>query len=604
MVSRRNFFMMASIMLIIFVLFQFSGIVKNNFDNFSVNSYAEAAAKKAEAKEQYDSQSSAADISGRKSAVYIGNSTNKGIGMAVKQWADYTKRSLKVCPSLSQWKKEGGSLPQMILLSPESVQWKSEVPQLEKLTEKGVALVLCELPDAQTIAGNPALQKLLGIQSIASQPVQVKGFHLFSGFLLGGESIYETNSGEKEYFSGISREIPWYILGAGTKTYLCGTLEKAKYPNLCNEDLPAVIWRSSTGNAPVFAVNGNYLKGSGGLGILNGFAYELQGYDLYPVANAQTLAVNAFPLLTQENDAVMQKLYSRSSVALQRDIMWNSLVSLAEQTNSKVTFLMAPQLNYSDSRTPDSSLLVYYLRSISEQQGEIGLSGGMNPNISLSAKLAQDAKFLGAEAPDYRFTALYTHKEEDLDANALKQPMLANLKTQITDFNAQDKIFSFQSGHDVLRMQTVSNCESQSAVEDLRLKSIETALGYSTAALDMEKVIYPVTAQESWENYSKKVFADYLTYWKPFRTFESTTVSESNQRIRNFLALDDTESRTGNTVVLNVKHLNGDAWFIFRTHNEEINTIKGATFSKLENNAYLLKIQSSTVQIQLKTKTE
>lgn len=48
--------------------------------------------------------------------------------------------------------------------------------------------------------------------------------HLFSGFFLGGEQIYEAQNKEDEKRQDLDHNIPWYVTGAGTKTYLVGTL--------------------------------------------------------------------------------------------------------------------------------------------------------------------------------------------------------------------------------------------------------------------------------------------------------------------------------------------------------------------------------------------
>ena len=77
-------------------------------------------------------------------------------------------------------------------------------------------------------------------------------------------------------------------------------IEQRKALNLENEDMPAIIWRSSIGKGSVFAVNGDYIM-TAGIGILDAMLYESKEYSLYSVVNAQNLCIVGFPDLTNEN---------------------------------------------------------------------------------------------------------------------------------------------------------------------------------------------------------------------------------------------------------------------------------------------------------------
>ena len=66
------------------------------------------------------------------------------------------------------------------------------------------------------------------------------------------------------------------------------------------------------------------------------------------------------------------------------------------------------------------------------------------------------------------------------------------------------------------------------------------------------------------------------------------TLSESNTRIRTFLNLDFSESRTENEITLETSEKG--SWFLLRTHGEEI-----------ADGTYLIQAQDTTVKIQIKT---
>ena len=92
------------------------------------------------------------------------------------------------------------------------------------------------------------------------------------------------------------------------------------------------------------------------------------------------------------------------------------------------------------------------------------------------------------------------------------------------------------------------------------------------------------------------------TYWSPQNGFDSTTLTESDSRIRNFLNLGYTQSRQGDTVSLKVEGT-GEAWFLFRTHGERIREIQGGEYRELEENAYLIHTHEPDVQLQLEKET-
>ena len=101
---------------------------------------------------------------------------------------------------------------------------------------------------------------------------------------------------------------------------------------------------------------------------------------------------------------------------------------------------------------------------------------------------------------------------------------------------------------------------------------------------------------DGWEVLQERFTSNLLTYWKKFSCFESTTLSESDQRIRKFLNMDYDEAWINNEIVL--KTTEKDSWFILRTHDNEIKKITGGTWSEIENDAYLIHCEDNTVVIE------
>ena len=124
------------------------------------------------------------------------------------------------------------------------------------------------------------------------------------------------------------------------------------------------------------------------------------------------------------------------------------------------------------------------------------------------------------------------------------------------------------------------------------------ALAYTCRMLDMYDIFWPQEKTDRWEVMQKRFSSNLLTYWKNFRDFDSTTLSESNARIRTFLNLAYSQSREDNTITLRTSE--PGSWFVLRTHGEEIGEIDGGSQTEIEDDAYLICAENTTVKIQLK----
>ena len=142
---------------------------------------------------------------------------------------------------------------------------------------------------------------------------------------------------------------------------------------------------------------------------------------------------------------------------------------------------------------------------------------------------------------------------------------------------------------DRITLQSITSAGiSHTYKEDIRMKSLQTALGYSNILLDMNQITWPEKEEDRWEIVSEKFSSHINTYWKAFEMFDQTSASECDTRIRNFLAMDYDDSREGDEIHVSIKDRNGDLWFILRTHGEEVVAVQGGDFKKIETDAYLI----------------
>lgn len=598
MVSKRKFFSIAIMMFVLFFLFQFSMVVRDKKNVYDINS--SLTEKKADGKNQWTpSDSNSTTVIGADSSVVFVGDKSGDMGTAVSRWCTYAKRKLISCKSVSTYKADDKNLPEMMILESEKYADGDNLTALETLEKKGVIIVFGCLENAKNIQNNKALMKFLGIQKVVTDKTHLTGVKLFEGLLLGGEITYITpEDKEEKQRQDLELDVPWYQVGSGTKTYMVGLFDEKKGKNIENEDLPTLIWRNGIDYGSVFAVVGDYMKDSTALGLLDGMRAEAMQYIIYPVVNAQNLSMVNFPVFADENNDEMLKLYSQSATGIARDIMWPSLISIVQKSDMKMTCFIQPQADYTDDVEPQSGMLEFYLKQMKEQKSESGISLEYQKLDKAEDKVTKDTEFFENEKINYRFGAAFA-KEKDLKG-ILKDTdsgLLGDVGTLVCDYTENQPVVSYYS--DSVTLQTVtSDGMNYTYSDDIRMRSIQTALGYTNVMLDMYDIFWPERSTDRWEVMQKRFSSNLLTYWKNFECFGSTTLSESNARIRTFLNLAYSQSREDNTITLRTSE--PGSWFILRTHGEEIEEIDGGSQTEIEDGAYLICTEDTTVKIQLK----
>lgn len=598
MVSKRKFFSIATMMFVLFFLFQFSMVLRDSKNTYDINS--SLTEKKADGENQWTpSDSNSTTVIGADSSVVFVGNENGDMGTAISRWCTYAKRKLISCKSVSTYKSDDKNLPEMMILESEKYADGDNLTTLETLEKKGVIIVFGCLENAKNIQNNKALMKFLGIQKVVAEETHLAGVKLFEGLLLGGEVTYNTSKDKEEKKrQDLELDVPWYQVGSGTKTYMVGLLDEKTGKNVENEDLPTIIWRNGIDYGSVFAVVGDYMKDSTALGLLDGMRAEALSYTIYPIVNAQNLSMVNFPVFADENNTEMLKLYSQSVTGIARDIMWPALISVVEKSDMKMTCFIQPQADYTDDIEPKSGNLEFYLKQMKEQSAEAGISLEYQKLDKAEDKVTKDTEFFENEKINYRFGAAFA-KEKDLKG-ILKDTdsgLLGDVGTLVCDYTENHPVVSYYS--DSVTLQTVTSDGMNYAYsDDIRMRSIQTALGYTNVMLDMYDIFWPQEKTDRWEVMQKRFSSNLLTYWKNFRDFDSTTLSESNARIRRFLNLVYSQSREDDTITLQTSE--AGSWFILRTHGEEIDEIDGGSQTEIEADAYLICAEDTTVKIRLK----
>lgn len=601
MVSIRKFFSIAIMMFVLLFLFQFSMVLRDRQNTYDVNS--NLAPKQNDGKNVWKNEEldpASVGTTDRRYVLFVGDSSSD-MAEAVSRWCTYAKWDISKCSSMEKFKENDKNLPGMLILESEKYALDDNLKKIEELEQKGVVIVFGCLENAENIEKNQELQDFMGICKVVSAKTEITGVKLFEGLLLGGEVIYETPEDKDERDrQDLQLNVPWCQVGSGTKTYMVGLLDQSKQKETVeNEELPTLIWRNGIRNGSIFCVVGDYMKDSTALGLLDGMVAEASSYYIYPVVNAQNLSMINFPVFADENNEQMMELYSQSITGMARDIMWPSLISIVEKGGLKMTCFMQPQTNYEDGIEPTSRDLVFYLKQMKEQNAEAGLSLQYKNAESLRDKLNQDAEFFRKADSSYKYGAAYT-EEKDLDTvkALMNTELMKNVSTLVCEYTEDEPVISYCT--DSVTLQSViSDGMNYTYSDDIRMRSIQSSLGYTNVMLNMQKIFWPERKKDRWQIMQKRFSSNLLTYWKNFTGFDSTTLSESNTRTRTFLNLDFSETRTDDEIIL--KTSESGSWFILRTHGEEIEEIEGGTQKKLEDNVYLIQAQDTTVKIQVKT---
>ena len=609
MVSRRNYLTIAMMFVILLFMFQFTGVMKEQLSEYESNEYADDTTTSFQRSDAFLAEQTSADAC---EVIYVGEAGGAEESV-VKTWCSYRKRTFFCSSSFALLDSLQDDALQVLVVDGSKVTSEEEVAVLRREAQMGVTVIFATLPQSSVIREYRDLRELLGIRAVIADEIPLAGMHLFSGFLLGGEEIYEVTEPGEEERQDMNPSVPWYTTGAGTKTYMVGTLSeetieqtvdneiRAQYAGMEEEAaknslLPAILWRNSVDTAKIFCVNGDYLADVSAVGILDAMMGETYDYDIYPVINAQNLVIADLPAFVFENEEEMQKRYSQSAQAVYQEIVWPSLTSIASRTGAKMTCMMTPQFTYTDEEEPDGENVTYYLKRLKEEHAEAGLSADSREGIPLSEKIKQDQTFWQTYAPSYRFLSLYADGVKSIGEESA---LPAEIRTVALGSGASEAV-GYLNENVTLQPSTSSGIQ-HTFLDDFKVKCMETALGYSNITLDLYSVTYPEGDEDSWEKMSKKIAANLGTYWKAYEAFDATTLTESDVRIRRFLALDYKQQRTGNVIILSLEHREDAAWFLLRLHGEEVTEVAGGSFEEVEDGVYLILAEEDEVSVEVQT---
>ena len=117
--------------------------------------------------------------------------------------------------------------------------------------------------------------------------------------------------------------------------------------------------------------------------------------------------------------------------------------------------------------------------------------------------------------------------------------------------------------------------------------------------VDMKDIVYPEREERDWTFVSNTLWQNLRDHPVRRYGFDSTTVSECDQRIRNFMAVDYTQKREDNKITLEYTSMESSVWFLLRTEQESVNRVEGGECQRLEKGVYLIEAKEDQVTIDL-----
>lgn len=602
MLSKRVYFTVSSLMVLVLFMFQFSGIIRKKYNNFDENKYAVSEKNDLNNNNVFtvltDEDKVVKSISGY--IVYIGDINTK-TGNTVYEWCNYTKRNLLVYKTVSQYHRYNEKYPDAVLIDSDYVNIDSDIDTFSLLTDYGINLVFCTLPSYSAISENQRFEQLCGI-SPHRESVNASGLKLYSGFLLGGEAWYTKENDPDGKFQNMKLTMPWYNTSNATKTYMSAVVESEDGSKIDNEDQPAVIWRKSHDHAYVFCINGDYIKDISGMGILTAIMSESKDLDIYPVVDSQSVIVNNFPMFSFENDDAVEKYYLRNTSSLLENVIWPDISNLAESTGARFTFMAAPQINYSDNNLVSVREMDYFFRLFSEISSEAGLTTTRDDATSIDEKLTADAGIFSNYLSNYKFTSIIARKDELENVLSSKNSLIDDVNTIVTD--SQDyggtKLFSYVNDN-VINVECPVTSDKYTYSDDFRQRCFQTALAYTSIEFNMTGVCNPDDEKELWNEEIKSKSTALTSYMKNSKMFTKCSISQADKRIREFMAADYSYKQNSSYVSLDITGAQETARFIVRLRTGEVENVSGAVCTKVEKGVYLITAQSKHVEMTIKT---
>lgn len=467
----------------------------------------------------------------------------------ISQELRYLKKYYSIIDDISNI--ETGLKPEIIILSKESYSLEEQVI-IDSFVETGVNLIFTRLPQTSIVESDWG-KNIFSVKNINGIKTY-EGLRIISDFFIG--DLVELHD-MKVILTDVD-------LSSGCKIYAYSLMDLFNEKNIDsvpvfelgeNEEMPPLIWRYIKGESEVFVVNGDFMEGTVACGVINSIISEMSEVYLYPVINSNSLFILGLPYTKNINTSKMQSLYSRDALGVQQDLIFPGIINITSKYNLFPGYYTE---NYDElnSNITDRQLQ-YYMKELTKQTAALGLINEDGECVTLSPNKKVDS-ILANWGSDFLF---YDRKEA-----------YVNIPKIIDDVHTTD--------YDILKAT-----------------SSVSSLGYLSDIVDIRVVLDPQTEDDEWVNFEKD-FATMESFQNfKFGYLEKLNTEDTIKRIILFEMLEPEIQYNTGKIKVESKNFYGEANYILRTEYE-IEQIKGGTYTKIGNKAYLISQKEESMTIE------
>lgn len=575
MIKKVHYIQLTLLMLFLFVLFQITSI------SISFNS----AENKSDGDLNYSSVESTETEENAEYLLITGEES--AMAANIEQELIYLKKSYRIEKSLLSFSEEKVKKTKVIILASNQIQNAYNLEILQSYMKLGIHVIMTELPLEEL---DDEWKAFLGIQKMEETSSQ-QGIIIFSGFFLGGKQEYKNLKVDSVDIKVTST----------CKTYIAGysdTLGDEKYKNYNLQD---IVWRNIYEGSQIYVVNGSFLKSSGGIGILSGILAQINQDFIYPVINAKALIINNAPFMTQENSEVMQSKYARTSKRFFEDLVLPNVIALCLSSDYVPTFYAIGSFDEDAVQESDydTEILSIVQREMDKIGGELGISAYDRKKTDTRTKLGNTINLFQEELQDYQFKSLnIEHCDKDLKEDLVSEMEDKLPLTSVLTDGDDGTPFSLYRNN-IVEVPMISEGFRYNEEEYFKLQSTMTALGIITHEVDMSEVVFPEKKRSDWANALVDMTSMINSYWKKYKKFDSLNISAASEHIYRFLTMKPEITIENNKISILIENYDREAYFVLRTE-KKISKMKNASFTKLEDGAYLISAKADNLEITLK----
>lgn len=457
----------------------------------------------------------------------------------------------------------------------------------------------------------PEILSRLGVIS-ATEDVIEHGVEVKTDFMLG--------------LKGFSLDMPVY-----NNTLTKVVLDPSSVVHLTSLDGTPMIWEHGDGIGKYIIYNGRERDDKVHRGMLSAMLSNIHDDYIFPILDAKLFFIDDFPAPAPEGK--FERLYNEvhmSTADFYRKVWWPEMQRHAQQYGLKYTGLIVE--TYGDqvngpfhplaSNGARSNLIVYG-RELLNMGGELGIHGYNHQSLALpgyikneigyvpwpSKKAMVEAlqelnRYIHEVYPEYKFQTYVPPSnilsEEGYEAVKEAFPELKIYSSLYDGLDEEDQyiqdfVRNDNGTFDIPRASAGHNPSTFAKWEEFNLINCK---GVFSHFLHPDEIFYEESKDTSWNEMREGLDSFLIETDQRFGWLEPVTASEAALKLADYIDMDYRVERMQDAAGMKIH-----AWnfhqplsFVLRT-NKEIESVTGGEFTKIQDNAYIIKVKEAETDI-------